>query len=768
MKSCGRVFSRRGGWSCIAIAFVLLIGQACVAEQYIPPIGIPAPPFGINESHTMYAGQYYAAGGFNYRDAGNGPYTHYVDSTDPTATNVGNPYGTAATPRASLPLGTLAAGSVVEIHGGPFVFNNDLNFLSQGTAADPVFIRGVDVDSKAVIHGTAGTHVVFRVSGSYAIVENLHMTYGVRFQAASSSDHISIRYCEVDGPDGVALAGGTSVLARSYSSYIVMYHNHIHHNVRLDSGGNPEDSHGTSIQSGAHHIWILDNEIHHNSGDAFQAAHNASPSPHHVYIGRNVMHDDRENGVDLKNIHDVVVSQNVIYSYLPSTYLGDAVVVGSMGVGTTDGPHRSWLLFNDIWNCKNGIRIEGARDCYIIGNTIRQASGNAIQLDIDPDSQNVNIVSNTLVGIGSKGIAYGWKEAGASGFSFANNIFRNIGIYHVDVPAFVASTGELRNNLFWDSGANISIRWGSSTYNGLDPAGVNALPDSSGNVIGDPLLVDIPGADFHIQEGSAAANAAIVSAVYQEFFDLYGIDIKLDYDGLPRPQEGLWDIGAFELPVSTVVGRYVFYNNSAFDGDDPAANASDDGALAPDKTALLPGGTATFANYTSYSPGINGVMVDIENLPATPSVADFAFKVGNDNSPGAWPTAPAPTSVTVRAGAGAGGSDRVTIIWPDNAIERQWLRVTVKATGNTGLATPDVFYFGNAIGETGNSPSDAEVTPTDEIAVRNGPHTLALSPAAIDDTCDFNRDRKVGPTDAIIVRDNGTSSPTALQLITVP
>ena len=97
-----------------------LVTAAPVAADYTPPIGIPAPSFGINESHTMYAGQYYAAGGFNYRDAGNGPYTHYADSTDPNATDMGNPYGTAATPRASLPIGTLAAGSVVEIHGGPY------------------------------------------------------------------------------------------------------------------------------------------------------------------------------------------------------------------------------------------------------------------------------------------------------------------------------------------------------------------------------------------------------------------------------------------------------------------------------------------------------------------------------------------------------------------------------------------------------------------------------------------------------------------------
>ena len=236
-----------------------------------------------------------------------------------------------------------------------------------------------------------------------------------------------------------------------------------------------------------------------------------------------------------------------------------------------------------------------------------------------------------------------------------------------------------------------------------------------------------------------------------------------------RDQDIIDDVmDAIAPDESSIVGRYVLYNNCAFDGNDPAANVADDGAIAPDKSALLAGGTAAFANYTSYARGINGIMVDIDGLPGTPTAGDFTFKIGNDNNPAGWSTGPAPSSITVRAGAGMGGSDRITIIWADNAIQKQWLRVTVLATANTGLWSPDVFYFGNAIGETGNSPSDAEVTPTDEVAVRNNPHTLALDPAAIDDNCDFSRDRKVGPTDSIICRNNGTSGPTALQLISVP
>ena len=198
------------------------------------------------------------------------------------------------------------------------------------------------------------------------------------------------------------------------------------------------------------------------------------------------------------------------------------------------------------------------------------------------------------------------------------------------------------------------------------------------------------------------------------------------------------DLGAFEYtPVTaSVVSRRVFYNNSAFDGNDAAANAGDDNAIAPDKTPLLPGGTATFANYTSYSRGINGVMIDIMNLAGTPTAADFEFRVGNSNTPSGWALA-TPPSVSVRPGAGVGGSARVTLTWSDNAIQKQWLRVKVLATANTGLPIFDTFYFGNAIGDTGNSFIDAMVSPTDEVAVRNGPHTMAVNPATIDDTCDF-------------------------------
>ncbi len=229
------------------------------------------------------------------------------------------------------------------------------------------------------------------------------------------------------------------------------------------------------------------------------------------------------------------------------------------------------------------------------------------------------------------------------------------------------------------------------------------------------------------------------------------------------------ELAGAHLPDNTaaVTGRNIFYNNCEWDGNNPGPNVDDDQAIASDKQALLPGQTATFANYTSFSRGINGMMIDVADLAGTPTASDFVFKVGNDSNPGNWPLAGEPF-ISLRPGMGKSGSDRITMIWLNDAIKNAWLQVTVKAGDNTGLAADDVFYFGNAIGETGNSTANAQVTPTDSIGVRNNPHSKTADPAGIDDNYDFDRDRKVGPADQIITRNNGTNSGNALRLISPP
>ena len=233
-----------------------------------------------------------------------------------------------------------------------------------------------------------------------------------------------------------------------------------------------------------------------------------------------------------------------------------------------------------------------------------------------------------------------------------------------------------------------------------------------------------------------------------------------------RDVYGFWsNVAAVSVvvePVPEVVGRYVFYNNSAFDGRDPAANQYDFQAIAPDKQPLLPGQSASFVNYTSYSRGINGIIVDIAGAPnpAGLGAEDFAFRVGNDSTAqseqSTWTTAPAPLEVAVFPGAGVAGSTRVVLVWADNAIQNLWLEVTVRPTANTGLTEADVFYFGNAIGESGNNragpAADAVVDSADELAARD--NRTGIQPADITNPYDFNRDRRVNSSDVTIARNH--------------
>ena len=99
--------------------------------------------------------------------------------------------------------------------------------------------------------------------------------------------------------------------------------------------------------------------------------------------------------------------------------------------------------------------------------------------------------------------------------------------------------------------------------------------------------------------------------------------------------------------------------------------------------------------------------------------------------------------------AGVNGSDRVTLIWANGTIQSRWLQVSLLATNQTGLAGPDVFYVGNAPGESGDSTSDTYVNAVDEIGARHNPHGR-FTPAAIDDAYDYDRDRYVNAADELI------------------
>jgi hypothetical protein len=219
-----------------------------------------------------------------------------------------------------------------------------------------------------------------------------------------------------------------------------------------------------------------------------------------------------------------------------------------------------------------------------------------------------------------------------------------------------------------------------------------------------------------------------------------------------------------------VIGRYTFYNNSSYDDNGEAVTIDDANAIASDKVALLPGETASYANYTNYRFGINGIMIDVLDMPdpSILTVDDFQLHVGNSADPATWDVAP-PATLTVLEGAGVDGSDRLVLTWADQSITHTWLQVRMLANTNTNLDVDDVFYFGNAVGEVGNaarvagaSGNNADVNIFDISGAWS--HLHGSDTADITDPYDINKDGAVNIFDISAMWSNLRGGNGALQL----
>ena len=512
----------------------LLTTPSKIFSQYVPPIGIPAPGFGINETvDNLY---------------GSGYYTYWVNNLDSNASNTLNGNGTPSAPLADMFKGgssiTLEAGDVMVIEGGPYYkFTGDRAIIANGTAENPVIIRGSDPDNRVEWQGDGNSRLYIR--GSYFIIENIDMSNGIRVKLDNYPDHISFRNNELHA-DGVtvtynpAFGGG--------GEDIVIYKSYLHDYWRIQDG-EPYDCHGINPGLGSMRWWILENVSHGFSGDSFQALHNASANPpKFIYIGKNVFHDDYENAVDLKYAEDVIVSQNIAYGYEnANTSDGSAMIIGSDG-----GPKRAWFLYNEIFDCVNGIRTETSVDsAWIIGNVIHDLSGSAFPLQ--KNGPYLNIIGNTVYNV-QQTIDQYWQEDFV--LYVYNNIFANIGgesdgnILNIE-SSNVYANSHFENNLFWQDGNTVVLNLGhggnTESYEQCDSTGdftINSF--GNGNIIADPLFTNTANADFSIPVNSPVVDAGKGIIALNTYYSLYGIDIGYDISENYRPQGNAWDIGAYE------------------------------------------------------------------------------------------------------------------------------------------------------------------------------------------------------------------------------
>ncbi|MBW2261156.1 MAG: right-handed parallel beta-helix repeat-containing protein [Deltaproteobacteria bacterium] len=507
-------------------------------DGYDPPTGIPAPPFGIVETVESVYGS---------RDH----FTYYVDNSHAEATDTDNPYGSPETPRLTIP-GDLEAGDVVQVHGGPYWPEGDrFSFRGQGTESEPIIITGARSSPNPVL-----TNFVHFPDAQWTIFENFTIetdgNYGLELRPLESDTpihHVSIRMVTLHGSGRFKSSEQFAAHSdddTSPISYVVFYGN-----TSQDAGEwNAEEEDDTScfsVQHNCSHVWILENVGYRSGGDGVILAHNAAFSTHHVYIGRNTFYENRENGIDIKEANDVIVSENAIYSHRPvSSSSGEGIVVHY-------DPQNVWLLNNIIADCEMGIVITGARDAWVVGNVLYNI--NHTGSDWDPESgysmgagvhfrgdSSGGVVSNTFHACDT-GVQL---SAGTTSYALWNNIFSDraeSSSHDIRIAnSEIAAVTELDYSLF--SGAR--VYWADASY---DVAGLQSGPGQCASCPAGAAaeFEDAGVGDFHLTVDSPARDVGDAHAVYGIFEDRYSISIEEDIDELARPQGSGWDVGAYEF-----------------------------------------------------------------------------------------------------------------------------------------------------------------------------------------------------------------------------
>lgn len=477
---------------------------------YTPAPGVPAPRFGLDQRA--------------------GRPTVFVDSTHPRATDTDNPQGSADLPRRTIPA-RLPAGAVVEVRGGPYEIARS-TWDTPGTEREPIFITGV---GDPVIRGRELTF-----NGRYTIVEGFVFD-GVPLLMPPATSHFALRNSTVRNWS----PSGHSAAIVPMGSNIVIIGNEIHNN------GDPTidreiDVHGIKSPAGAERIWILGNHIHHNGGDGIQMGNSTSPEPwpRFIYIARNVIHEDRENAIDIKKARDVIISANLAYGYESrSSSAGETIV-------THDGAERVWVINNGVGNSRMGIVCTGASGYVVLGNVINNIQHHPNDRQYNPENlfRSAAILTyntsgsahaNNTIWNSDAGISY---AGGAATTAIVNNLIGPLrqAAHHIAIGnSTAARTATVRNNLVVGE-ARIRLGGGAT---GCPNREVCFTTDAPG-------MIDPP-RNVRLQRSSPAIDAGFDTEIYRAFQQLYGTALATDLWGFPRRQGRSIDIGAAEFADGT-------------------------------------------------------------------------------------------------------------------------------------------------------------------------------------------------------------------------
>lgn len=320
----------------LSLSLLFLTFSRPVQAAWKQIIGIPVPTFGVKEVAPNPPSPWISST----------PGFYYVCPSCSTTDDTSNGY--PALPRASIP-NPIPAGAVVELHGQ--YDGNYTTIYPLGTASSPVFLRGTLGDIPTISR-------YITVQGHYLVIENIlsapsdssDTIFG--FKIPEGSHHIAIRNSEFSGIGNVNKAGGIGVGSWSYTgtdiaSDILLDSLHLHDLGDVNASFD-QDKHCITVNGSVNNLWLVNSEMARCSGDGIQieAQQGKRDKIHHIYVGKNISHENKQTGMWIKHATDIIFSQNTIYGHVPSDSSSGA------GIGFQYGPDYVWFIAmtaNDSW-----------------------------------------------------------------------------------------------------------------------------------------------------------------------------------------------------------------------------------------------------------------------------------------------------------------------------------------------------------------------------------------------------------------------------------
>lgn len=270
-------------------------------------------------------------------------------------------------------------------------------WATQGITADAVVM-----DRAYGLHDAIGGAIRIRVGGtpdrpkvydcrlatfteSVVIEADWVVVVGGRIEGVRAGPGLSVRASNVAIRD-VEVTGGARQTTSAISiggteakpvTNVVVMDCKVHHNGSPASTWptlGDEDHHGIGVGAFTNHVWIVGNELYHNSGNGVQI--NAGTAAragtlHSVFVLDNDVYANKQDGLWCKQATDVWFVGNRVWDTLPSR----SSPMGS-GIGAQYGPVRLRIIGNRISQCATGIYIasknDGSQEGLLIeGNDIR-------------------------------------------------------------------------------------------------------------------------------------------------------------------------------------------------------------------------------------------------------------------------------------------------------------------------------------------------------------------------------------------------------------